>query len=138
MNEFKRKIGELSKQVNIENEILLGQLRKEEYDKKFGKRLDMDISGTTRILEERKKKQELQEFEERKKLERKKDICKNLKNLKNSNKDKKRKDLSNKDKKRKDLWKDQKFLYRNLLKFIIGNQRRIFINHKKILMKKLN
>ena len=106
MNELERKIGELSKQVNIENEILLGQLRKEEYDKKFGKRLDMDISGTTRILEERKKKQELQEFEERKKLERKKDICKNLKNLKNSNKDKKRKDLSNKDKKRKDLWKN--------------------------------
>ena len=68
MNELERKMGELSRQIMIENEILLGQIRKEEYDKKFEKRIDMDISGTARILEERKKKQEIQEFEEWKKI----------------------------------------------------------------------
>ena len=67
MNELERKMGELSRQIKIENEILLRQIRREEYNKKFETRLDMDISGTTRILEERKKKQEIQEFEEWKK-----------------------------------------------------------------------
>ena len=58
MNELERKMGELSRQIKIENEILLRQIRREEYDKKFEKRIDMDISGTAKILEERKKKQE--------------------------------------------------------------------------------
>ena len=68
MNELERKMGELSRQIKIENEILLRQIRREEYNKKFETRLDMDISGTARILEERKKKQEIQEFEEWKKI----------------------------------------------------------------------
>ena len=55
MNELERKMGELSRQIKIENEILLRQIRREEYNKKFETRLDMDISGTTRILEEEKR-----------------------------------------------------------------------------------
>ena len=50
MNELERKMGELSRQIKIENEILLRQIRREEYNKKFETRLDMDISGTARIL----------------------------------------------------------------------------------------